>query len=39
MTVADAWVAAAARQWRLALITADYRDFDHLNGLILIRIK
>jgi predicted nucleic acid-binding protein len=39
MTVADAWVAAAAKQWRLALITADHRDFDHLNGLILIPIS
>src|SRR5882724_2232893 len=30
ITVADAWVAAAARQWDLALVTADYRDFEHL---------
>src|SRR5437763_17175826 len=26
ITPADAWIAAAARQWDLALVTADYRD-------------
>jgi predicted nucleic acid-binding protein len=36
MTVADAWIAAAARQWDLPLVTADHRDFEHLNGLTLI---
>jgi predicted nucleic acid-binding protein len=39
ITVADAWVAAAARQWDLALVTADYRDFEHLDGLTLIPVS
>ena len=38
MTPPDAWVAAAARQWKLPLVTADYRDFEHLDRLILIPI-
>jgi predicted nucleic acid-binding protein len=38
VTTADAWVAAAARQWDLALVTADYRDFEHLGGLTLIPV-
>jgi tRNA(fMet)-specific endonuclease VapC len=39
ITAADAWVAAAARQWNLALVTADYRDFEHLNDLKLIPVS
>ena len=39
MTAADAWVAAAARQWNLALVTADYRDFEHLDDLKLIPVS
>ena len=39
VTAADAWVAAAARQWDLALFTADYRDFEHLAGLTLIPLS
>ena len=39
ITTADAWVAAAARQWDLALVTADYRDFEHLSGLTLIPVS
>lgn len=39
ITAADAWVAAAARQWDLALVTADYRDFEHLEGLTLIPLS
>lgn len=39
MTVADAWVAAAARQWDVPLVTADYRDFEHLDGLTLIPVS
>jgi len=35
---ADAWVAATAKRWDLALMTADYRDFNHLKGLTLIPI-
>lgn len=38
ITPADAWVAAAARQWDLPLVTADYRDFEHLESLTLIPI-
>lgn len=38
LTVADAWVAATARRWSLAPMTADYRDFEHLDGLTLIPI-
>jgi tRNA(fMet)-specific endonuclease VapC len=39
LTPSDAWVAAAARQWALALVTADFRDFEHLDGLTLIPIS
>ena len=38
MSTADAWIAAIARQWRLPLITANYRDFDHLDDLAIIPI-
>jgi tRNA(fMet)-specific endonuclease VapC len=38
VTAADAWVAAAARQWDLALVTADYRDFEHIDRLKLIPV-
>jgi predicted nucleic acid-binding protein len=38
ISASDAWVAAAAKQWDLALVTADYRDFAHLDGLTLILI-
>jgi predicted nucleic acid-binding protein len=38
ITTADAWIAATAKQWNLPLVTANYRDFDHLTGLILIPI-
>jgi tRNA(fMet)-specific endonuclease VapC len=38
ITAADAWVAATARQWGLALVTADYHDFEHLDGLTLIPV-
>jgi predicted nucleic acid-binding protein len=39
ITAADAWVAAAARQWDLALVTADHRDFEHLDNLTLIPVS
>lgn len=39
ITAADAWVAAAAREWDLALVTADYRDFQHLDGITLIPVS
>ena len=38
VTSADAWIAASARQWDLALATVDYHDFEHLNGLTLIPV-
>ncbi|MBC7926538.1 MAG: PIN domain-containing protein [Bryobacteraceae bacterium] len=38
VTAADAWVAAAARQWDLPLVTADYRDFEHLKDLTLLPV-
>lgn len=38
METADAWIAATAKQWDLALMTADHRDFNHLDGLTLIPI-
>jgi tRNA(fMet)-specific endonuclease VapC len=38
ITAADAWVAAAARQWDLPLVTADHRDFEHLDGITLIPV-
>lgn len=38
ITAADAWVAAAARQWDLALVTTDHRDFEHLDDLTLIPV-
>lgn len=39
VTPSDAWVAAAARQWDLALVTTDYRDFEHLDDLTLIPVS
>ena len=38
MTAADAWIAAAARQWDLPLVTADFRDFEHLDTFTLIPV-
>jgi predicted nucleic acid-binding protein len=38
ITTADAWIAATARQWDLPLVTVDYRDFDHLEQLILVPV-
>ena len=35
----DAWIAATALQWELPLVTADYRDFDAVDGLDLIRVS
>jgi predicted nucleic acid-binding protein len=39
MTAADAWVATAALQWDLPLVTADYDDFEHLEKLTLIPVS
>jgi len=38
ITAADAWIAATARQWDLALVTADYRDYEHIDGLTLVPV-
>ena len=39
ITAADAWIAATARQWDLALVTADYRDYEHIDGLTLVPVS
>lgn len=36
ITSADAWAAASAIQWDPPLVTADYRDFEHLKRVTLI---
>jgi predicted nucleic acid-binding protein len=36
---ADAWIAACARQWGLPLVTANFRDFEHLRGIILAPLR
>ena len=38
ITTADAWIAATALQWDLPLVTADYRDFEHVAGLTLVPV-
>ncbi len=38
ITAGDAWIAAAAQQWGIALVTADYQDFQHLDSLTLIPV-
>ena len=38
ITAADAWVAAAAQQWELPLVTADFRDFEHLESLTIVPV-
>lgn len=39
ITPADAWIASAARQFDIPLVTADYRDFEHLDNLTLIPVS
>jgi len=39
LTAADAWVAAAALQWDLPLVIADYHDFEHLDRLTLTPVS
>jgi|SRR5436190_22877604 len=38
VTVADAWIAATARQWDLPLVTADHRDYQHISGLTIVPV-
>ena len=35
----DAWIAAIAKQWELPLVTANYKDFEAVPGLELVRLK
>ena len=37
ITPADAWIAATAIQWFLPLVTADFRDYEHLDNLTIDR--
>lgn len=39
MTTADAWIAATAIRWDLPLVTADYRDFEHVRALTLVPVR
>ncbi len=36
---ADAWIASAARQWRIPLVTTDFRDYEVIEGLELVPIR
>jgi predicted nucleic acid-binding protein len=38
ISTSDPWIAATARQWELPLITADRRDFEHVEGLTVIAV-
>jgi predicted nucleic acid-binding protein len=35
---ADAWIASAARQWRIPLVTADFRDYAAIADLEIVPI-
>jgi tRNA(fMet)-specific endonuclease VapC len=39
ITAADAWIAATARQWSLPLVSADFRDYEHLVDLIVVPLN
>lgn len=39
IATADAWIAATARQWDLPLITTDYRDYEHISGIKLVKVN
>jgi predicted nucleic acid-binding protein len=36
MGTADTWIAACARQWGIALVTGNYKDFEHISGMTLV---
>jgi tRNA(fMet)-specific endonuclease VapC len=36
MGTADIWIAACARQWGMALVTGNYKDFEHISGMTLV---
>jgi predicted nucleic acid-binding protein len=35
----DAWIASAARQWGVPLVTADFRDYAAIEGLNIVPIR
>ena len=39
ISASDAWIAATAKQWNLPLVTADASDFDHVEGLTIVRVR
>jgi predicted nucleic acid-binding protein len=36
---ADAWIASTARQWRLPLVTTDFRDYASVDNLDVVPIR
>jgi predicted nucleic acid-binding protein len=36
---ADAWIASAARQWQLPLVTADFQDYAAIDDLDVVPIR
>lgn len=36
---ADAWIAATARQWRIPLVTTDFRDYAAIDDLEIVPIQ
>jgi predicted nucleic acid-binding protein len=36
---ADAWIASTARQWRVPLVTADFRDYAAIGDLDVVPIS
>jgi len=36
---ADAWIASTARQWRLPLVTTDFRDYASIDNLDVVPIR
>ena len=36
---ADAWIASTALQWRIPLVTADFRDYEVIDDLELVPIR
>lgn len=39
MGTADTWIAACARQWGVALVSGNYRHFEHISGLTLVPLS
>jgi len=36
---ADAWIASAARQWNCPLVTTDFKDYEAIENLNVVRIQ